>query len=169
MIKIANLDDISSIETLLNTAYRGESSKKGWTNEADLISGEVRTNSEELHQIIIKNKSVILKCVNQNDEIIGCVHLQNEENSLYLGMLCVNPNLQGNGTGKQLLKASELYAKQNNCIRIFMTVISIRTELIDWYIRNGYEPTGEKKPFPDDLKSGVPNQKLEFLVLEKFI
>lgn len=166
-IEIAKLDDISSIENLLNSAYRGESSKQGWTTEADLISGEIRTDSEELIAIINKKDSVILKTVDANNEIIGCVNLQKENKNLYLGMLSVKPNLQGSGTGKLLLKESENFAKKNDCNRIFMTVISVRSELIDWYLRNGYKPTGEKKPFPDDLKSGIPNQKLEFLVFEK--
>lgn len=168
-IEIATLSDITSLEKLLNSAYRGENSKQGWTSEADLISGEVRTDSDELHLIITKSDSVFLKSVDANNEIIGCVNLQKENKSVYLGMLSVKPDLQGSGTGKQLLLASETYAKQNDCNRIFMTVISIRTELIDWYLRNGYKPTGEKKPFPDDLKSGIPNQKLEFLVFEKYL
>ena len=167
-IEIATLKDIPSIEKLLNSAYRGEGSKKGWTTEADLIKGEVRTDSEELKQILSQKDSVFLKCI-KNDELIGCVNLQIENQSIYLGMLSVNPDLQGSGTGKKLLLAAEEFAKQNKCNRIFMTVISVRTELIDWYKRNGYESTGETKPFPNDFKSGIPNQKLEFLVFEKNI
>ena len=168
IIEIATLKDIPSIEKLLNSAYRGEGSKKGWTTEADLIKGEVRTDSEELKQILSQKDSVFLKCI-KNDELIGCVNLQKENQSIYLGMLSVNPDLQGSGTGKKLLLAAEEFAKQNKCNRIFMTVISVRTELIDWYKRNGYESTGETKPFPNDFKSGIPNQKLEFLVFEKNI
>lgn len=167
-IEIATLKDIPSIEKLLNSAYRGEGSKKGWTTETDLIKGEVRTDSEELKQILSQKDSVFLKCI-KNDELIGCVNLQKENQSIYLGMLSVNPDLQGSGTGKKLLLAAEEFAKQNMCNRIFMTVISVRTELIDWYKRNGYESTGETKPFPNDFKSGIPNQKLEFLVFEKNI
>jgi hypothetical protein len=29
-----------------------------------------------------------------------------------------------------------------------MTVISMRTELIDWYKRHGYIDTGDREPFP---------------------
>ena len=42
-IKIAIQADIPSIVALLNSAYRGESSMKGWTTEAHLIGGNVRT------------------------------------------------------------------------------------------------------------------------------
>jgi hypothetical protein len=49
-----------------------------------------------------------------------------------------------------------------------MTVISVRKELIDWYIRHGYQLTGERKPFiVPDTRWGVPKKQLEFVVLEK--
>ena len=51
-----------------------------------------------------------------------------------------------------------------------MSVISIRTELIDWYKKRGYYDTGKTKPFPkDDPAFGIPKQPLEFIILEKDI
>ena len=168
-IQIATLQDVDALETLLNSAYRGATSRNGWTSEADLISGEIRTNSQELLDLILDQKSVFLKYTNENQKIIGCVNLQMHEQSIYLGMLSVAPNLQDKGIGKQLLQEAEKYAKTNHCNRIFMTVISVRKELIAWYLRNDYVLTGEKKPFPTDHASGIPNQKLEFVVLEKYL
>lgn len=168
-IQIATLKDVSALETLLNSAYRGESSKKGWTSEADLISGEIRTSTDELTNLISTDGSVLLKYTTDQQNIIGCVNLQVQNKSIYLGMLSVAPNYQANGIGKQLLLAAEKYAETNYCNRIFMTVISVRTELINWYLRNNYVLNGEKKPFPTDHASGIPNQKLEFVVLEKII
>jgi ribosomal protein S18 acetylase RimI-like enzyme len=85
-----------------------------------------------------------------------------------LGMLTVRPNLQGKGIGKELLKEAEDEAQRQNCPSIFMTVISVRQELIDWYVRHGYQLTGEKKPFAfTDPRFGQPKTKLEFVVLEK--
>jgi ribosomal protein S18 acetylase RimI-like enzyme len=48
-----------------------------------------------------------------------------------------------------------------------MTVISVRTELIAWYKRHGYQETGEIQPFIEDAISGKHLQPLEFLFLEK--
>jgi hypothetical protein len=49
-----------------------------------------------------------------------------------------------------------------------MTVISVREELISWYLRHGYRLTGERKPFVvPDVRWGIPKQPLEFVVLEK--
>ena len=168
-IAIAGIDDITSLLNLLNNAYRGEGSKQGWTTEAHLIAGEVRTNEDNLLKIIQTPGSVMLKYTNASGEITGCVNLQQRSNEIYLGMLSVSPQLQGGGIGKQLLLAAEEYTHDLNCNYIYMTVISVRTELIEWYKRNGYYDTGEKQDFKEDDLSGKHLQPLEFIVLEKKI
>ncbi|MDE3143250.1 MAG: GNAT family N-acetyltransferase [Bacteroidota bacterium] len=162
----ASLTDIPSLVKLVNSAYRGESSKKGWTTEADLLGG-IRVNEKTLTSIFQKPSDIILKCCDADENIIGCVHLQPQHKKIYLGMLTVSPQLQTNGIGKLLLTASENYAKENNFGSIIMTVISIRKELIAWYERRGYVNTGKTKPFPNDPNFGIPKQELKFIVMEK--
>jgi ribosomal protein S18 acetylase RimI-like enzyme len=111
--------------------------------------------------------SVILKHISANGKLTGCVYLQKQEDKLYLGMLTVSPEMQGLGIGKRLLKAAEDYALEQNCQAIDMTVITIRTELINWYERHGYRKTGETKPFPSDPRYGIAKQLLEFYVMTK--
>ena len=162
----ASEKDASALERLINSAYRGESSKQGWTTEADLLDGG-RTDAEALREIIRRPDTTIFKCVRE-ENIVGSVELRLEGSRIYLGMLTVRPDLQGAGIGKKLLAAGEAYAKEKNCDAVFMTVISVRKELIDWYVRHGYQLTGERKEFAfNDLRFGIPKQKLEFLVLEK--
>lgn len=166
-ISKATLADVPELNLLVNSAYRGDSSKKGWTTEADLLGG-IRTDNESLTSLLNKENSVMLVHKNDEGKIIGCVNLQRNGDKVYLGMLTVNPELQGGGVGKILLKASDDYTKESGCTKLYMTVISIRTELIDWYKRHGYKETGERKPFPmDDPKFGLPKVPLEFIVLEK--
>lgn len=157
--------DVPQLEILVNSAYRGESSKKGWTTEADLLGG-IRIDEEALSDLITKQDSIILKCTDKNT-LVGCVHLQKQSTQIYLGMLTVLPGMQGSGIGKKLLLAAEDYARQLNCSAIVMTVISVRSELIQWYERRGYFLTGEKKPFPNDPRFGIPKQPLEFVVMKK--
>lgn len=165
----ATVADIPELNVLVNSAYRGDSSKKGWTTEADLLGG-IRTDDESLTGLLGKENSVMLVHRNDAGKIIGCVNLQRHSDKIYLGMLTVNPALQGGGVGKILLKASEDYARETGCAKIYMTVISIRTELINWYKRHGYIDTGERKPFPmDDPKFGLPKVPLEFIVMEKVV
>jgi ribosomal protein S18 acetylase RimI-like enzyme len=168
-ISIATVADAANIVALLNSAYRGESSKQGWTTEAHLIAGNVRTDENDLLNIMAQPNSVVLKYINEQEEVIGCVNLQQHDYKLYLGMLSVFPNLQGAGIGKQLLKVAEEYAMHLQCIAIYMTVITARTELINWYKRYGYYDTGERKPFIEDDLTGRHLQPLEFMVLEKII
>lgn len=168
-IAIATTLDIPALKDLLNSAYRGERSKKGWTSESHLIDGEVRTDDATLQQIMKRQDSVFLKCVGAQQQIIGCLNLQQHGNKIYLGMFSVSPQLQGGGIGKKLLFASEEYAKHLNCGSIYMSVISIRTELIDWYKRHGYVDTGERKSFAEDGVTGKHLQVLEFIILEKLI
>lgn len=159
-------EDASALSLLVNSAYRGDSSRQGWTTEADLLDG-TRTDKNAIEAIIQRPGTVILKYTEEKN-IIGCVELLIQDGKLYLGMLTVEPGTQGKGVGKKLLKAAEDYAHNKNCRSIYMTVISIRTELIDWYKRHGYSETGEKKPFNfGDPRFGIPKKKLEFVVLEK--
>ena len=166
VITQANLQDVPSLVKLLNSAYRGDASKKGWTTEADLLKGPSRTDATMLEAAMREPDSVFLTCRDANS-ILGCVYLQKQKNRLYLGMFAVSPNMQAKGIGKQLLAAADMHARDLHCKSIYMTVISIRKELIGWYERHGYKKTGETKPFPVDERFGIPQQKLELIVLEK--
>lgn len=162
----AILADAPAINQLVNSAYRGEGSKQGWTTEADLLDG-TRIDEAAVADLLAKPGTTILKYVDDNS-ILGCVELRKEKDKLYLGMLSVAPNTQGKGIGKKLLLAGEEHARSLGILTMMMTVISVRKELIDWYVRHGYQLTGERKPFlVPDTRWGIPKQKLEFVVLEK--
>ncbi|MFH7002647.1 GNAT family N-acetyltransferase [Flavobacterium bizetiae] len=166
MITKSTLQDIPSLTTLINSAYRGETSKKGWTTEAHLLAGK-RTTEEELEQIILDPKNTFLKFT-ENDKIIGSVLLVEKENQLYVGMLTVSPELQNSGIGKKMLAEAEIHAKTVGFSTLSMTVVSVRSELIAWYKRHGYVETGEREPFPSsDIHINISDKPLEFIFLEK--
>lgn len=166
MIVKAVLADASALNQLVNSAYRGDTSRQGWTTEADLLDG-TRIDEAALRELIEKPDTVILT-YREAGKLLGCVELRLQEGKLYLGMLSVKPDIQGKGVGKKLMQAAEDYAAQQNLNTIMMTVISVRKELIDWYIRHGYQLTGERKPFiVPDARWGIPKKELEFVVLEK--
>jgi ribosomal protein S18 acetylase RimI-like enzyme len=166
MITKALIEDVSSLNILINSAYRGESSKKGWTTEANLLEGS-RTTEMELIEIIQDPKNTLLKFT-ANEQITACVLLVEKEQQLYLGMLSVSPELQNSGLGKKLLTQAETHAQTLGLTTIVMTVISAREELIDWYKRHGYVDTGARDPFPvSDIHISISAQPLEFMVLKK--
>ena len=166
-ISVATVDDIPELINLVNCAYRGNEARKGWTHEADLIDGTLRTDKASMERLIINPASTILKCIDTNNVIVGCVYLEKKDSMLYLGMLSVSPEIQAKGIGKMLLAAAEDHAHKVNCKIIEMTVISVREELIAWYERRGYNSTGMTIPFPDDNRFGIPKQPIEFIVMEK--
>ena len=166
MITQATIADAAELSALINSAYRGETSKKGWTTEADLLEG-TRTTPKELATIITTPHHYLLKFI-RDEKIIGSVLLIAKKDVLYFGMLTVSPELQNSGIGKQLLQAAEQLAQQLELSRIQMTVIGIRKELLAWYMRNGYEDTGVREPFPfGEGDKALTSEPLDFIVLEK--
>jgi ribosomal protein S18 acetylase RimI-like enzyme len=141
-------EDIKELNKLVNSAYRGDESKKGWTTEAEILDG-IRIDEAALEVLLTKPEVVVLKCNDADGKIIGTVCLEVKADQLYLGMFAVSPVAQGKGIGKLLMKASEKHAIENKCDRIVISVISTRKELIDWYERHGYVATGGAIAFED--------------------
>ncbi|WP_199800417.1 GNAT family N-acetyltransferase [Qipengyuania gaetbuli] len=158
----ASPKDAEDIRQLVESAYRGDSARQGWTHEADLLDGE-RTSMSEIERMI--GAPDIALCVARNEEhrIVGCVAVTAVSDSLgYLGMLTVSPTLQSAGLGTKLLRGAEEKARSMGLKVMEMTVISQRDSLIAWYERSGYRPTGERRPFPI-----LRDPPLEFVVLAK--
>jgi GNAT superfamily N-acetyltransferase len=167
-LRPATTPDAPAIAELVNSAYRGESSRAGWTTEADLLEGQ-RTDAEAVAAIIASPDDVVL-VHERNDGIAACVHLERTPAGCYLGMLTVRPTLQAGGVGRRLLASAEAWAAEHwGSARVYMTVIAQRPELIAWYERRGYARTGEQQPFPyGDARFGLPQRDdLVFEVLAK--
>ncbi|WP_374951463.1 GNAT family N-acetyltransferase [Mucilaginibacter sp.] len=162
----ATITDVPQLVNLINSAYRGESSKKGWTTEANLIDGQ-RIDEENLTLQLEDPNAVILKNTNDDGEITGCVYLQKRGKRLYLGLLTVSPLLQANGLGRQLLQAAEDYARSIDYHTIIMTVITTRVELLNWYTRRGYHKTGEVIPLNIPKSFGILKQPVDLCLLAK--
>jgi ribosomal protein S18 acetylase RimI-like enzyme len=164
----ATIADIPELNILVNSAYRGEGSKRGWTTESDLIDG-IRIDEAMLTEYFGNPAITILKYTDDADQIIGCVYLEVKGDRLYLGMFSVSPTLQNGGVGRALIGAAEGVAKELSLHIISMTVIRSRTELISWYQRRGYTFTGEIQPFHDHGRFGSPKTLIELIVMEKTV
>jgi ribosomal protein S18 acetylase RimI-like enzyme len=162
--KTAQPQDAQRITTLVNSAYRGESSKAGWTTEAYLLGGQ-RTDLQAIEEMIKQDR---IELVFREDQLLGCIYIRRESEAVYFGMLTVNPTLQNQGIGKILLHRLEELARNWGACKIRMTVISSRKELIEFYERRGFRWTGETEPFPEhDPRFGLPKTKLIFNIFEK--
>ena len=161
--------DLPAIAALVQSAYRGESARRGWTHEADLIAGQ-RTDLAAIAAIHADPNQRLL-VLRDAGAVIGSVVVEDRGHSTaYLGMLSVDPARQASGLGRTLIAAAEALARDIfHATRIEMTVIARRTELIAYYQRRGYRLTDEIRPFPyDDPTIGEPIARdLDFAVLEK--
>lgn len=158
----AQTADLPLIEALVNSAYRGESSKQGWTTEADLLGGQ-RVDTARLGEMLepdLKGQIQRLELgfsALDTQKPVACFYLRHEPKTAYVGLLTVDPLLQGGGYGKQLLDRAEEIGHEWKCNRMRMTVIHLRDELLAYYERRGYVRTGNSEPFPtDDPRFGIP-------------
>ena len=161
--------DVDALVALVQRAYRGDSSRAGWTTEADLLDGQ-RTDRAEVAAKVGSETGVVLVAVDQQGVIVACCELEPRPGGAYFGMFAVEPALQSAGVGRLLLAAAEATAREQwSAASLQMTVIAQRTELIEWYERRGYRRTGEERPFPyGDVSKGLPRRTdLTFIVLAK--
>ena len=167
--KKAVLTDVEAIVKLVNMAYRGETSRAGWTTEADILDG-LRTSVNEVEHFITSENAIILLCLN-DDELLGSICIEKESAIAHIGMFVVNPTIQANGIGKRLLTEAESLAQHMWGIEQFqMRVITIRHELIAFYERRGYMRTGILIEFPVSPDVWQPKLAgLQLETLEKFI
>ncbi len=165
--RTATLKDTLELSKLVNSAYRGDYAKKGWTTEADLLDGQ-RTDDEALNEIISTPLNQIELAMNEKDQMIGSIHIRRElPDTLYFGMLTVEPAVQTQGIGKQLLQHIEALARREHLNFIRMTVLPQRKELINFYERRGFKATGKSEDFPVDSRYGIA--KVEGLILMEYI
>lgn len=167
--RVAGPGDADGLVALVESAYRGDSSRAGWTTEADLLDGQ-RVDAAMMAETLNDPVSTVL-LIDGGGSVAGCCEVRrNSDASASFGMFAVDPSLQGSGLGRRLLAAAERFAVEQLAAEVMtMDVIEQRRELIDWYCRRGYEPTGETREFPyEDERYGRPRRDdLRFVVLAK--
>ncbi|MFE9479416.1 GNAT family N-acetyltransferase [Streptomyces spororaveus] len=148
--------DVPELVELVESAYRGDASRAGWTTEADYLDGQ-RTDPDGVRAVIAAPDGVLL-VVERAGELVACCQLEHRDDHVYFGMFAVRPGLQGAGLGKEILAEAERRARETwGAKEMRMTVVHVREELIAYYERRGYRRTGEMSPFPyGDERFGVP-------------
>ncbi len=169
--------DLDTLLALVQSAYRGQTSRAGWTTEADLLDGQ-RTDLADLRECLARERSVLLMAEQADANshaaptVMACAHISIDADgeSGHFGMFAVRPETQGGGVGKALLAEAERMVSDDwNLPAMRMSVIDVRAELIEFYERRGYRRTGIYKPFPyGDERFGIPRRDdLRFEILEK--
>ncbi|MEU5990536.1 GNAT family N-acetyltransferase [Spirillospora sp. NPDC047418] len=160
--------DVPGLVALIESAYRGDSSRAGWTTEADILDG--RRTDPGMVEDAVSGTGRRMLVAEDGGRLIACCQLEDRGGHAYFGMFAVDPARQGGGLGRTVLAEAERLARDDwGAKEMHMTVISVREDLIAWYIRRGYTRTGEKSPFPyGDERFGLPKRDdLEFELLVK--
>ncbi|MEV7323194.1 GNAT family N-acetyltransferase [Streptomyces sp. NPDC093970] len=160
--------DVDALVALIESAYRGDASRAGWTTEADILEGQ-RTDPEGVLEVV-KAPDGKLLTVERDGRMVACCQLEHRGTHAYFGMFAVSPALQGAGLGKAVIAEAERRARREwGATEMHMTVISVREDLIAWYERRGYRRTGRMTPFPyGDERFGIPQRAdLQFELLVK--
>ncbi len=168
-VRLATAQDLPALKALVESAYRGDAARGGWTHEADLLEGE-RITADELAAQLANPAMRVLVLEQDGGALVATVsitdlgaHSPDDKGVAYLGMLAVDPARQAGGLGRTLIADAHDWAARDFAAHTMrMTVISHRRELIAYYIRRGYVDTGRTSPFP------VPSvTHLSMVVLEK--
>ena len=154
--------DIPYVVDLLNTAYRGE---MGWSNESEIVEGQ-RISPTQLTEYL-EDSYFHLFVLEVEQHIVGCIGLTEHQNVIEIGTFAIQPSLQNQGFGRQLLDYAERYAREHCFLTVQMAVLNVRTELISYYQRRGYIHTGRIETYPMHANVGIPKVPLHLLVLEK--
>ncbi|OQP57202.1 hypothetical protein A3860_11625 [Niastella vici] len=165
-IQPVTLNDVPAITQVVNSAYQGEPGSKSWTSESHLVAGQ-RTTEDLVRNLLQQPANTMFKCMDEQQNIVGCMLLEKKPHTLYLGMLSVNPNEQASGIGKLLLEHAENTARELHYTSLTITVIDRRHELIDWYKRKGFVPTGKVEPFSNASSKALAD--FSFVELQKVL
>ncbi|OEU96589.1 GCN5 family acetyltransferase [Streptomyces oceani] len=170
-IRIAGEADVPALVALIESAYRGDASRAGWTTEADLLAGQ-RTDARAVTAVIQDpgSRMLVAEHAAESSDPVACCQLERRGAHAYFGMFAVRPGRQGRGLGRSVLGTAERTAVRDWAVReMHMTVIVQREDLIAWYERQGYVRTGSLSPFPyGDERFGLPRRPdLAFELLVK--
>ena len=159
--------DISDAVKLINTAYRNKKTANAWTTEAGIVDG--KRVDEDMLKYIVNDPDSMVYAAYIGDKIVGSIQTKLQGENVYIGLFAVDQQFQSHGIGRSLLEYAQGESLKIWSFKSFvMSVVSGREELIDFYLRRGYEKTDAYLDFPEsDLWN--PCSDLKLVVLKKEI
>jgi ribosomal protein S18 acetylase RimI-like enzyme len=147
-IRVGESADLDALTRLINAAF---------VVEQVAIEGE-RVNRLKVEAFLRTGRFLLLE---EGPVLQGCVYVEKRGDRGYLGMLAVEPRLQGRGIGRRLAQEAEQHLSALGCRFVDLRVISARSELASFYKKLGYEETGSS-PMPAMTPLKVPCHFLHF-------
>ena len=142
-IRMATAGDIPAIIPIVNAAFAIESFLEG-----------TRTDEERMSAMMEKGRFLVGE--DASGKIVTSLYVEMRGDRAYLGMLAVDPSLQGSGVGRQMANAAEDYCRQRGAKYLDIVVLSLRPELLPIYRKLGFVETGTEEFHPSrPLKEGL--------------
>ncbi|MFM6906210.1 MAG: GNAT family N-acetyltransferase [Acinetobacter tjernbergiae] len=168
-IRTAKIDDVEQLVKLINLAYRAQSDRS-WTTEKAFVDG-TRITKEQLNRDLNQSNFELLVGENEYGSLVGCIGLTFDNSSVEIGTFAIDPTIQNLGYGREMLNYVETCITQNysSLRRLIMYVLDVRTELMAYYQRRGYQITGRTESYPIDADVGQPLVPIQLIEMEKVI
>ena len=140
--RIAGLSEAPAITSLINAAF---------VVEKFFVDGD-RIDVGQVLAFFDKGEFLV---ADGDDGLAACVYIQTGGERGYLGLLSVDPSLQGQGLGKRMVQAAEDRCRERGCRFMDLRVVNLRQELPGFYRALGYQEDGTE-PFPEDSPTKLP-------------
>lgn len=167
--RVASADDAAELQQLIQVAFRAEDSRQGWI--ADMaLNRRFTVGIAQIEKAATEPDSDFLVASDSAGNTVATIGVSKQEpDHARIFMLAVDRRHQQGGLGRQVLAYAEEYCQRNwGVTRLGLDALSTRHELISWYLRRGYQKTGETKPFPREAYSDLElPEDLCFVQFEK--
>jgi GNAT superfamily N-acetyltransferase len=137
-LRAAAADDVPGIVSLLNAAF---------AMERDFVDHD-RTSAPEIARYMAAGSFFVVD--GEGGALATCMYLEQRGDRVYLGMLAVSPDRQGQGLGRQMMAAAERHAASLGCGAVDIRIVSRRSELPPFYRALGFVDNGTE-PLDDPL------------------
>jgi GNAT superfamily N-acetyltransferase len=112
-----------------------------------------RADAQSLYTVLPDGKSYADKfvfAIDRENEMVGCADLIRgypDPATAMLGLLLVSERYRREAIGSRAYALLEQYIKDWRCRRVRIGVVRSNAEVIPFWTRLGFEPTGEVKPY----------------------
>ncbi|KAK4497611.1 hypothetical protein PRZ48_010264 [Zasmidium cellare] len=160
--RLAAAQDAPRIAHIINSAFRSEKTGQTWLYDDQKKRVDIVSVSLAEDFITGKSSKTIMLAGSFGADIVATCYLRRPDTtvpppdhlqhitpgSAWLGFLAVDPTLHSKGYGKDMLVEAERFVQQEwKASRLEFDFVHTRTELKQWYVRQGYQETGMKRPF----------------------
>lgn len=130
-----------------------------------------RITNEQLNGDLSRSNFKLFVGENEQGLLVACIGLSFDHNSVEIGTFAIDPTIQNLGYGREMLNYVEAYVAQS-CSEVrdlIMYVLDVRSELIAYYQRRGYQITGHTEPYPVNANVGQPLVPIQLIEMKKTI